>query len=218
MIDLDSVRPKGWTLLSDRILENPMDERTRYMLYGVLFGLAVAIAAGVGWGVARRTTGMPADALRESVTVRTSAAKRAVHLYFGDALGRQLIAEQRVLGPADDDVALARRLIEVLIEGPRQAGTRTLPQGARLRAVYILGNGDGNDGTAVVDFTADSFAGHPGGVGAELLSIYSIVNTLAFNIDSIRSVKVLIGGRQAATLAGHVDLSRPFRADMMWVR
>jgi hypothetical protein len=71
---------------------------------------------------------------------------------------------------------------------------------------------------AVVDFEEQPFTAHPKGIDAELLSIYSIVNTLVFNMDSVRLVKILIGGREAVTFAGHVDLSHPFAADMLWVR
>jgi hypothetical protein len=71
---------------------------------------------------------------------------------------------------------------------------------------------------AYLDFAAGSFSNHPGGAGAELLSIYSIVNTLVLNVDGIRSVKFLIGGRESVTLAGHSDLRFPFEVDMMWIR
>jgi hypothetical protein len=50
------------------------------------------------------------------------------------------------------------------------------------------------------------------------MTIYSIVDTLVLNLEQVRQVKFLIGGQEAATLAGHVDLSRPFKADMLWIR
>jgi spore germination protein GerM len=104
-------------------------------------------------------------------------------------------------------------LVEGLIQGPRDIGSRTLPEDTRLRAVYLL-----NDGTCVLDFAEDAFNNHPGGVSTELLSIYAIVNTLVLNIEAVRSVKILIGGNEAAVLAGHVSLQQPFTANMLWVR
>ena len=181
-------------------------------LIGLIFGVAV------GWDGTGHAEDSPAAPQRNPATLNGDTQKRVVHLYFGDASGQLLIAEQRVLVPAGDDASLSRELIEALIAGPHRAGTRTLPKGAMLRALYILSDGSAGNSTAVVDFGAESFRDHPGGVDAEMLSIYSLVNTLAFNVDSIRQVMILIGGREAATLAGHVDLSRPFRADMMWVR
>ena len=74
------------------------------------------------------------------------------------------------------------------------------------------------NGVAFIDFESEAFDNHPGGVESELLSIYSIVNTLVLNVDDVRSVKFLIGGKEAATLAGHVGLSHPFEADILRVR
>jgi hypothetical protein len=139
--------------------------------------------------------------------------KREIHLYFGDPQGRYLTAEQRIVEQYADDVAFGRQILETLLEGPRQGTSRTLPSDADLRAFYIV-----SEGIAYVDFEVGSFNNHPGGVETELLSIYSIVNTLVLNVEKIRSVKFLIGGQEAATLAGHVDLSHPIKADMLWVR
>lgn len=193
-----------------------MGGRSLFSITVLLVGLFLAIAVGLG------TAGNTADSnpvpQQNQVTGNEGTREQVVHLYFGDASGRHLTAEQRVLTPAGDDVTFSRDLIRALIEGPQRKGTRTLPKGAALRAVYLLDNGSASNGTAVVDFDAQSFGNHPGGVEAEMLSIFSIVNTLAINVDSIKQVMILIGGGEAATLAGHVDISRPFRADMMWVR
>src|SRR5205085_914653 len=48
----------------------------------------------------------------------------------------------------------------------------------------------------------------------ELLSVYSIVNSLTVNFPAIKRVQILVDDRPADTLAGHVDLSRPLPADM----
>ena len=51
-----------------------------------------------------------------------------------------------------------------------------------------------------------------------MMTIWSIVNTLVLNVPEIEAVKILIGGGEAETLAGHIDLSRPLRANMPLVR
>ena len=139
--------------------------------------------------------------------------RRTVHIYFGDAQGRHLMAEQRVVAPPVDEVRLARLLIDLLVQGPKKEGSRTLPADVRLRALHVT-----EAGTAFIDFEENAFDSHPGGVGNELLSIYSVVHTLVLNVEKIRTVKFLIGGREAATLVGHVDLREPFEVDMLWVR
>jgi hypothetical protein len=51
-----------------------------------------------------------------------------------------------------------------------------------------------------------------------LLTVYAIVNAVTANLSSVERVQILIDGRQADTLAGHVDLRRPFERDTVLVR
>ena len=54
----------------------------------------------------------------------------------------------------------------------------------------------------------DAFAdGHRSGVLIEELTVASLVQTLASNIPGISRVKILVGGKDRETLAGHADLS-----------
>ncbi|MBI5896425.1 MAG: GerMN domain-containing protein [Desulfobacterales bacterium] len=182
----------------------------------ILVVIAVVTAILAGWWIAKQLAEAPPPAPAANSgqePVGQVSDKRTVHLYFGDTQGRYLVAEQRVVTPPADDVALARLLIELLIQGPKKEGSRTLPADAHLRALHVTGTG-----TAFIDLEEASLARHPGGVGNELLSIYSVVNTLVLNVEKIRTVKFLIGGREAATLVDHVDLREPFEVDMLWVR
>lgn len=187
--------------------------RGGFAKYAVLFGVVVLVAGLIGWLSARRMAEAPAPAPPETVKESLGSSKQQVHLYFSDAQGAYLTAERQFMDRPADNVLFGRRLIEALIKGPQKGGGRTLPADASLRAVYIL-----DDGTAVVDFHADAMAHHPGGIGCELLSLYSVVNTLILNIEAIRSVKVLIGGNEADVLVDQVDLSGRNAADMLWVR
>jgi len=45
----------------------------------------------------------------------------------------------------------------------------------------------------------------------ELLTVYGLVNTLLVNLPTMAEVQILVEGREADTLAGHVDLRRPLR-------
>lgn len=69
-----------------------------------------------------------------------------------------------------------------------------------------------------MDFNETVAQDHPGGVRAELLSIYSVVNSLALNMEGIFAVKLLIDGREADTLAGHVDLRYPYKANIQLIK
>ena len=45
----------------------------------------------------------------------------------------------------------------------------------------------------------------------ELMTVYTIVNAVLTNLPDLQEVQILIGGQEADTLAGHVDLRRPLR-------
>jgi len=49
---------------------------------------------------------------------------------------------------------------------------------------------------------------HPGGSAGELITVYSVVNTLT-ELPGVKEVRWLIDGQAVESLAGHLDLSRP---------
>lgn len=149
----------------------------------------------------------------EDVEKRSRSGKVVTHLYFSDRDNTYLTAENRVLPGSEDPATFGKTLLAALARGPRDGLTRTLPPGAAVRALYVS-----DDGTAYVDMSEEISTRHPGGCESELLTIYSVVNTLILNISEIKAVKILIGGRDATTLAGHIDLRFPFQADMLMVR
>ena len=136
-----------------------------------------------------------------------------LHLYFADRENRFLIAEDRAVLHSDEPAELGRIIIKELIRGPREGLMQTIPTGANLRAFYLT-----QDGTAYVDLTREITEEHPGGVKSELLTIYSMVNSLILNISEINAVKILIGGGESLTLTGHIDLRFPFKANMLLIR
>jgi spore germination protein GerM len=142
-----------------------------------------------------------------------AALKQAIHLYFIDADGRHLMAETRTVMRPADPAAFGRQIVLALLEGPRGQKGRSLPEETDLRAFYL-----GEDGTAYVDFGDAVSRHHPGGVTLERLSIYSLVNSLVLNSDTIKAVRILIEGRTADTLAGHIDLQRSFNANMLMIK
>ncbi|MEO1083984.1 MAG: GerMN domain-containing protein [Acidobacteriota bacterium] len=51
----------------------------------------------------------------------------------------------------------------------------------------------------------------------ELLTVYSVVNTVVLGSETVERVVLLIDGKQPSTLGGHVDLTRPLRPDPSWI-
>ncbi|MEM1177907.1 MAG: GerMN domain-containing protein [Acidobacteriota bacterium] len=52
----------------------------------------------------------------------------------------------------------------------------------------------------------------------ELLTVYSVVNTVVLGSEEVERVVLMVDGKQPETLAGHVDLTRPLRPDPSWAR
>jgi len=186
----------------------------RYVLIG---GLVVLAGALIFFSVLAHR---PEPARQASVDATTpvypaSGAVRLerVHLYFSAQDQTSLIPEIRELPNSGDPSELGKNIVQALIEGPRDKGVRTLPAEAVVKDVFIT-----DDGTAYVDFSEDVTEDHPGGVQTELISIYSVVNSLVLNLEEISAVKFLIGGEEADTLAGHMDLRFPYKANLLLVK
>jgi len=136
-----------------------------------------------------------------------------IHLYFANKENSFLIAEKRLLVQPDDPAQMGKLIIESLIKGPKEGLMRTISSDATLRALFVT-----EDKTAYADFSSVIREKHPGGCKSEIITIYSIVNSLILNIPEIDAVKILIDGRESMTLAGHIDLRFPLKADMLLVR
>ena len=138
---------------------------------------------------------------------------KVAHLYFSDPDERFLKAEERALPMYETTLKNAEAVMEALIAGPEGNLSRTIPEGTRLLSIYIT-----PDRTAYVDFDEIIREKHPGGSASELLTIYSIVNTLTLNFSEIEKVKFLIKGRERKVLAGHVSIQQPLSANLLLVR
>src|ERR1700757_3324581 len=107
--------------------------------------------------------------------------------------------EQVTLFVAYDDAGALRALLGVYLD---KSSSHPLGPGSEVREVYLV-----DPGLAVIDLN-DAFAdGHRSGVLIEELTVVSLVQTLASNIPGINRVKILVGGKDRETLAGHADLS-----------
>ncbi len=130
---------------------------------------------------------------------------RSVVLFFLSEEDTLLHPEQRKI-PADLSVVRqAKQTIEELIKGSQKGYISPFPPEAKLRELYVT-----EEGVAYVDFSKDIVEKHLSGSSAEISTIFSVVNSLAYNFDDIEKVFILIEGRERETLGGHINLSRPF--------
>jgi spore germination protein GerM len=116
----------------------------------------------------------------------------------------RLQAADREVPFGEGTLEQARHLVEALIEPAPEPLLSALPQGTRLRGIYVTASG-----TVFVDMSQEVASGQPGGILEEELAVYSVVNTLADNLPAVTSVQVLVDGHEVDTLAGHVDLRHP---------
>lgn len=129
---------------------------------------------------------------------------RTVKLYFSAPQENYLLAEEREIIISSNPNQEAEEILEELIKGPGETSlSPTLPSSARVRDVWMEKN------CIYVDFTSSITTAHPGGSSGELLTVYSIVNTLLDNFPSYSQVQILIQGEPGETLAGHVNITEP---------
>jgi len=132
-----------------------------------------------------------------------------INLYFSDSQAMYLVPEKRKISQTP---SLAIQAVVELIKGPENSDLYpTIPEGTQVNELYIAGD------IAYIDLSEEIFKNHPGGSSGELMTIYSIVNTLT-EIHSIKGVQILVEGNEKKTLIGHVDISMPLLRDEDWIK
>jgi hypothetical protein len=136
-----------------------------------------------------------------------------VKLFFpaGDRPG--LVIEDRTVSFSDDLSQQLRVVVEELARGSQIGLAPSLPAGTRVLEVFVTARG-----VAYVDLSKE--AASPAGRGSddELITVYSVVNSLTSNFPSaVKRVQIVIEDRQVPTLAGHVDLTRPLGPDLTYL-
>ncbi len=135
-----------------------------------------------------------------------AAAIRSVVLVFGNERATGTVNEQRQLPGAGrlEDELLA--VLQALCDGPSAGGgVAVIPRGTRPLGVFY----SEKDGSAVIDFSREIVANHPGGSAGEQMTIAAIMRTIALNFPEVRSCTILVAGAQVETLAGHIGLAEP---------
>jgi hypothetical protein len=148
--------------------------------------------------------GPPAPAAERKITAT---------LFFISEDGMSLQPSQRDVPFGEPVAEQARRIVEAQINAAPAPLASAIPAGTRVRALYVSERGD-----AFVDLTGEVSARHTGGALDELFTVYAVVNALTVNLPAITRVQILIDGKEADTLAGHVDLRHPLAKSMKWVK
>ena len=130
--------------------------------------------------------------------------KKIVTLFFSEEEGEYLVGEKREIPKRERVEEEARETVVELIKGPKGKLIPALPPRTRLLTLEMDQNG-----VAKVNFDQTLSKDHPGGSSAEMLTLYSIVNSLTLNFPQIKRVQILIDGKAVESIAGHISLKQP---------
>jgi len=139
--------------------------------------------------------------------------KKVVTLYFSDPEGEYLVGEKREILKRPEVKEEAEETITELINGPKGRLIPTLPSRTKLLSLQL-----GEKGLAKVNFNKVLSKDHPGGSSAEIMTLYSIVNSLTLNFPQIKRVQILIQGEAGETIAGHLSIEQPISPNLGLVR
>lgn len=168
-----------------------------------LFFAGPVILALLMSGCLPRASGDPSD----SIPPVPSKSYADLVLFFGDDQAMEVLPEyRRVEIPSDPSQRESEAVLAVkeLLSGPKDALLRkTLPSETRLLSLEVT------DGVALVSFSKEIQTKHWGGSAGETMTVDSLVLTLT-GIEGIEKVQILVEGKTIDTIAGHLDVSRPF--------
>ena len=177
----------------------------------LLWAVVIVTVAASCWWFLRPDGDGPDDDFADlgtpAVVDATLSGDRAVVLVFPEWDATGYVTEERQIPSRDRQGEDLFGLISVLCEGPRISGAiSALPKGTSTLAAFV----NPKDQSVVLDFSQDLVTGHPGGSAAEVATLTSILRTVALNFPGTRSCVILVEGAQVETLAGNLDMVRPF--------
>jgi len=165
------------------------------------------------------SAGAPAQPASRSVAVPLGT--REIVLYFAGADGASLVPEKRRIDIVPSAVENCRAALRELIAGPSRLHFPVLPGTAKVRALYLL-----DDGELVIDFSGEIQPDTAALRSAtlEALMVYAIVNTVTQpelrgeHAKGARRVRFLVeGSPPRETFPAHLDLSAPIAPDPRWI-
>lgn len=188
-------------------------ETKHAVFFAVLFVILIVLLIVFISGGGEKIQEPPPQKQEASEDIPSEPRKtRKVKLFFLSENDNRLHAHEREIWADVSEIIQVRQTLQELLSGPDGEGLTPFPPGTELREIYIT-----KQGIAYVDFSRELESEHPSGSAAEIATVFSVVNTLSENFDSIRRVFILINGGERETLAGHIDLRRPLlpRTDLI---
>lgn len=175
----------------------------------ILTGLIAVLVIGVliGYGLSWFLQQPQQNLVQKIPTAaKEELPAQEVRLYFAAPEGAYLQVETRTIPGCKEDRQCLTDLVLELIKGPQDDLLPVLPTEAQVLSIGI------DEDLATINFSRHLVDYHPGGSLAELLSLYSLTNSLSENYPYIRRVQLLITGQRQQTLKGHARIDQPLTA------
>ena len=165
----------------------------------------------VGGEPLTKSTGEPFGLMHRSnmvvnadIDAEPTNATRILKLYFANEDASALVAEERSV-EVNPNQPVEKYVMEQLIMGPSEdSHVATVPTETKIRDIQTA------DGICYVDLSQEFVSKHSGGSTGEMLTVYSIVNSLC-ELDEVEKVQFLIEGEKQIEYKGHIEFDKPFR-------
>lgn len=174
-------------------------------LVSILGVVVVGVLAGYGLSWFLQDRQEPEETVVP--VVEEQLPPRLVQLYFVDPAGTSLVLEGREIAGCDDENMCIKGVLDALIEGSQQGFVDVLPKETQVLDVTVE-----ND-LVRANFSRHLADFHPGGNLSELLTVYSLIDTLNENFSYLRQAQILIEGEVRQTLKGHARIDQPVYVD-----
>jgi spore germination protein GerM len=153
--------------------------------------------------------GGPPSEEEKPVELGDELGMRSVTVYFGRFDGEGVVGESRTIQGRAHREEEVEAVVNELLRGPQTPqGLRLFPEATRLRRAFY----DEEHRLLYLDFTSALVGGQIGGSAMEIMTLTSLLRTIAVDFPEVLAVQILVDGQEVETLAGHVDLTRPLRA------
>lgn len=180
-------------------------ETKKIVSLGALFAALIILIVLLFTGGIEKKTKLAQPSITEPETSSEETPEtKTITLFFLSEEDDLLHGEERDIFSNSSLIFEIKQTIEELLVGSDNGYISPFPPESRLREVFMT-----EGGIVYVDFSREIQDKHLSGARAEISTVYSVVNSLAINFESIKKVFILVDGNEKETLKGHVDISRP---------
>ncbi len=142
------------------------------------------------------------------ITLHPLPGKKFITLYFYNPDTDTLKPEQRTIVQTAGVLETCRAIIGELEHGSNTGLTTPIPNDVKVNSASLQPNG-----ILSMDLSENLVRETPEGSSAEITAIYAIVNSIARNMDGVKSVQITIDGKLLQTLETHIEIDQPIIPD-----